>query len=93
MKLSEMTFARRTYEKRPGVNKRIVSSHEDDVSIALSHFALEGPKNGRVPIYIYVSPDDESFFFSNQPITSDRIRKELGSGFVGLDYADRGEVE
>jgi hypothetical protein len=94
MKLKEMAFARRTYDKRQNnVGKEIVYAHDDDVSTVLSNFVHEGPGNGQIPVYIYVSSDDETFFFSGKPITSDRIQKELQGDFIGLEYADRGEVE
>lgn len=93
MKLIEMAFARRTYDRR-GHGHAITAAHEDDLSMVLTGFAsITGPKNGQIPMYIYYSPDDETFFVSGQPITSERIQKELGDGFVGLDYADRGDNE
>lgn len=92
MKLKE-AFARRTYRRQPKkISGELVHAHFDDVGTVLSNFVHEGPGNGQVPIYVYASSDDETFFFSGQPITSDRIREELGDGFVGLEYADRGEV-
>ena len=48
--------------------------HEDDLG---DHVTINSHSDGHTPLYLYYSPDDETFFVSDRPFTLEDIKQQF----------------